>query len=137
MGSPCDHPCVPSLLISLSSDLPKLLGKFIHSQDFSYCLRRDLLIISSSELSPRHVHFHFPTDRPRLNSPQTLWTQHAPTGSKSFLLRNLLLMILSWPMAPPCSQLQNRNLEMIRAFPFTTLPLPPTHLHLIRWKASH
>lgn len=103
-GSACDHPCFPSFFTGLLSDLPGLPCKFIHSQDFSYHLWRDLLIISSSDLSPRHMHFHFPTDHPHLSFPQALWTQHIQTESKSFLQRNLLLTILSWPMAPPCSR---------------------------------
>lgn len=34
-------------------------------------------------------------------------------------------MILSWPMAPPCSQLRTGNLNIILDFPFITLCLLP------------
>lgn len=81
----------------------------VSHRGFSSCLWRGLLTISSSDLSPRLGHFHFPTAHPHSSFPQALWTERAQTENIRLHKRSLLLTILTWPMASPCSQLPVKN----------------------------
>lgn len=122
--------CFPRFFPGLFSDLPEVSCEFIRTQVSATVSGKACSQSPAQICLPRHTHLHFPPGHPRSSFPQALWTEQAQTESVRFLKRSLLLMILTWPVAPPCSQLQAKTLEIILDFPFITLPIPPTHPRL-------
>lgn len=115
-----DHPCVsyiPFLAYSQTSPQSPLQ---VHPQPRfrltfldGFAHHRQLRSVSWA--------FRFPTGHSHTDFSQALWTQYSQTENVSFY-RNLL-MTLSWPMAPPCSQLQIGNLGIILPI-YNSVPSP-------------